>query len=183
MIILIIIAVLAIWIIGMYNSLISKRNHVDNAFAQIDVQLKKRYDLIPNLVATVRQYAEHELAVFSSITAMRSRDYSSMSAEDKAKFDQSFQQAANNFRAVAENYPILKASENFEMLQRTLNETEEQLSAARRTFNAAVTDYNTTIQSFPSSIIASRKGFKERKLLEIPEVERQNVNVRDLFRS
>lgn len=183
MILLIIIAVLAIWIIGMYNSLISKRNHVDNAFAQIDVQLKKRYDLIPNIVATVKQYAEHELAVFSTITAMRSRDYNSLSTEEKQKFDSSFQQAASNFRAVAENYPVLKASQNFEMLQRTLNETEEQLSAARRTFNAAVTDYNTTIQSFPTSIIANKKGFKERKLLEIPEEERQNISVRDLFKN
>lgn len=182
MILLIIIIVLAVWLIGLYNGLISKRNHVDNAFAQIDVQLKKRYDLIPNIVATVKQYAEHELAVFSAITAMRSRDYSTLSTEEKEKFDHSFQQAATNFRAVAENYPILKASENFEMLQRTLNETEEQLSAARRTFNAAITDYNTSIQSFPANIIASNMGFQTRTLLEIPEVERQNVNVSDLFK-
>lgn len=182
MILIIIIAIIAFALIGFYNTLVSKRNHVDNTFAQIDVQLKKRYDLIPNIVATVREFAEHELEVFTSITKMRSMGYENMSASDKVNLDSQFQRAAMNFRAVAENYPELKSSQSFDQLQRALNETEEQLSAARRTFNAAVTDYNTAIQTFPGNLFASYMNFTARELLSIPEEERKNVNVRDLFK-
>lgn len=177
---LIVFIIVALMII--YNTMVSKRNYVDNALAQIDVQLKKRFNLIPNLVATVKEFAEHELKVFSTITEMRAKNYENMTSAEKSELDAQLQKAAINLRAVAENYPDLKSSSNFEQLQRTLNETEEQLSAARRTFNAAVTDYNTTIQTFPTTIFASMFGFVKRELLSIPEVERKNVDVKELFK-
>jgi len=178
----VIVVIVLIALVGIYNNMVSKRNYVDNAFAQIDVQLKKRFDLIPNLVATVKEFAEHELKVFSTITEMRAKNYENLTASEKTELDSQLQKAAINLRAVAENYPDLKSSANFEQLQRTLNETEEQLSAARRTFNAAVTDYNTAIQTFPTALFASMFGFAKRELLTIPEVERKNIDVKELFK-
>jgi LemA protein len=163
--------------------LIRKRNSVDNAFGSIDAMLKKRYDLIPNLVAAVQQYAKHEAGIFSQVTEMRAKGYEQMNAADKAAFDQAFTQAGRRFFAVAENYPELKASANFEQLQRSLNEVEEQLSAARRTYNANVTDYNNSVMSFPMNLFAKMFGFKDKQVLSIPEAERQNVDVKQLFQS
>ena len=114
---------------------------------------------------------------------MRNTQYSSLSQEEKASFDATFTQAGRAFFALAENYPELKASENFSQLQRSLNETEEQLSAARRTYNASVTDYNNAVQVFPTNLIAGMMGFSQRELLAIPEEERQNPNIKDLFNS
>lgn len=128
MTILIIIAVVVVIFIAIYNSLVRKRNETENAFAAIDVMLKKRYDLIPNLVTTVKEYAEHEKSTFAQITEMRNKSYASFSNQDKENLDSAFSQACTHFFAIAENYPQLKASENFEQLQRALNETEEQLS-------------------------------------------------------
>ncbi len=179
----IIIAVCLLIIIGSYNSLVRKRNNVDNAFGSIDAMLKKRFDLIPNIVATVQQYAKHEESLFSKVTEMRTKGYEQLSSEDKAEFDKAFTQASRKFIAVAENYPELKASENFLQLQRTLNEVEEQLSAARRTYNANVTDYNNAVMTFPSNLIAGMFGFTAKTVLSIPEEERQNVNVKNLFQS
>ena len=158
-----------------------KRNETENAFAAIDVMLKKRYDLIPNLVTTVKEYAENEKSTFAQITEMRNKSYASFSNQDKENLDSAFSQACTHFFAIAENYPQLKASENFEQLQRALNETEEQLSAARRTFNACVTDYNNAVQTFPSNLLAGMFGFTRKSVFSISEQERTAPNVNNLL--
>lgn len=183
MVIAIIVAVVVLIVATMYNSLIRKKNQVDNAFASIDVMLKQRFDLIPNLVASVQQYAKHEADTFSTITEMRNKSYSSLSENEKADFDKNFSGIRSKFFAVAENYPELKASDNFLQLQRALNEAEEQLAAARRTFNACVTDYNNAVQSFPTNMLASMMGFTNKTVLTIPEAERATPNVKSLFNS
>lgn len=183
MVIAIIVVVVVLIVVAMYNSLVRKRNQVENAFASIDVMLKQRFDLIPNLVASVQQYAKHEADTFSAITEMRNKSYSSLSESEKADFDKNFSGVRSKFFAVAENYPELKASENFLQLQRALNETEEQLAAARRTFNACVTDYNNAVQSFPTNMMAGMMGFTSKAVLTIPEAERATPNVKSLFNS
>lgn len=179
-VIIVIVAVLAIAVVSIYNSLVSKRNHVQNTFSTIDVMLKKRFDLIPNLVATVKQYAEHESAIFEKVAASRASAMAGSTA-DKVGLANEMNAAQRSFFAIAEQYPDLKASENYRQLQGALNETEEQLSAARRTYNAAVTDFNTAIQVFPNNLLAGLMGFSTCSLLSIPEAEKENVNVSDLF--
>lgn len=183
MIITIIILLFVLVPIFMYNSLVRKRNQLENAFSTIDVMLKRRYDLIPNLVATVQQYAKHEAQTFSAITEMRNKAYTSLDDSEKADFDKMFSKASSRFFAVAENYPELKASANFLQLQRSLNETEEQLAAARRTYNASVTDYNNAVQTFPTNLLAGMFGFTRKAVLSIPEAERVNPDVKNLFNS
>lgn len=179
----IIVAVLVLIVISMYNSLVKKKNQVENAFSTIDVMLKQRFDLIPNLVSSVQQYAKHEAETFSAITELRNKPYSSLTESEKADFDKDFSKIRTQFFAVAEGYPELKASGNFLQLQRSLNETEEQLAAARRTFNASVTDYNNTVQSFPINLLAGMFGFTRKEVLTIPEAERATPNVKNLFNS
>lgn len=183
MIIAIIVALVVLVAVSMYNSLVRKRNQLENAFSSIDVMLKRRFDLIPNLVATVQQYARHESETFSAITEMRNKTYASLNESEKADFDKTFSKASSRFFAVAENYPELKASENFLQLQRSLNETEEQLAAARRTYNASVTDYNNAVQIFPTNLLAGMFGFTRKEVLSIPEAERATPNVKNLFNS
>lgn len=173
---------LGLLIIGMYNSLIRKRNEVDNAFGGMDVQLKKRYDLIPNLVATVQQYASHEKELLTKVTEMRAKATSgNLNPDEKVALDNQISAGMRSIMVSVENYPDLKANENFLNLQRTLNEVESQISASRRTYNAVVTDYNNATQVFPTSIIAGMMGFKRKEVFVIPETERQNVNVKNLF--
>lgn len=179
----IIVAVLVLIVISMYNSLVKKKNQVENAFSTIDVMLKQRFDLIPNLVSSVQQYAKHEAETFSAITELRNKPYSSLTESEKADFDKDFSKIRTQFFAVAEGYPELKASGNFLQLQRSLNETEEQLAAARRTFNASVTDYNNAVQSFPINLLAGMFGFTRKEVLTIPEAERATPNVKNLFNS
>lgn len=183
MISLIILGIIFLFAIVSYNTLTRKSNQVDNAFGSIDVMLKKRFDLIPNLVATVQQYAKHEESTFSKIAELRSQSYTSLSEAEKADFDKTFTTAKNKFFMVAESYPELRASENFVHLQRTLNETEEQLSASRRTYNAAVTDYNNSVMTFPSNIIANLFSFTKKEVFSIPEEEKINPDVKKLFQS
>lgn len=173
--------IILIVFIVMYNSLVRKRNETANAFGSIDAMLKKRFDLIPNLVATVQQYAKYEESTFSKITALRSQTYNSLSEQQKAEFDRNFNEVKKSFFMLAENYPQLRASENFMHLQRTLNETEEQLSASRRTYNASVTDYNNAVMTFPSNVIANIFGFKPKEILTLPEAEKVNPQIKDLF--
>jgi LemA protein len=176
------VVLLLLIIIGMYNSLIRKRNEVDNAFGGMDVQLKKRYDLIPNLIATVQQYASHEKDLLEKVTQLRTKATDrQMSPDEKVELDNQISGAMQGIMIAVENYPDLKASENFMNLQRTLNEVESQISAARRTYNAVITDYNNAIQVFPKSIIAGIMRLKRKEVFVIPEVERQNVNVKNLF--
>ncbi|MCB1123495.1 MAG: LemA family protein [Verrucomicrobiae bacterium] len=165
-----------------YNGLVGKKNQVENAFAGIDTMLKKRYDLIPNLVATVKQYATHEKGTLTEITELRAKAMSGgLSSDEQVQVNNALSKALGGIMVAVENYPELKANENFLQLQRSLNEIEEQISAARRAFNASVTDYNNAIEMFPSNIVAGMMSYRRRQLFEIPETERQNVNVGDLF--
>ena len=169
--------------ISIHNGFVRRRNAIKNAGGAIDAVLKQRFDLLPNLVETVKRYAAHEAKVFLSVTALRGgkQSYDELSVQEKQQFDSGFGVGLRNFYAVAERYPELRASDNFMHLQRTLNELEEQLSAARRTYNAAVTDYNDSIQVFPASIIAGMGHFQLEKVLETPEEERQAPNLKSLF--
>lgn len=169
--------------IGIYNGLVRRRNAIKNAQGSIDAVLKQRFDLLPNLVETVKRYAVHEADVLTAVTELRrgKNSYGELTAEEKSAFDNGFGVGLRNFYAVAENYPDLKASDNFLHLQRTLNELEEQLAAARRTYNATVTDYNNAIQVFPASMIAGMFGFAAEQVLETPVAERELPNIRNLF--
>lgn len=180
---LIILVVIALSVAGAYNSLVKKRNQVDNAASSVDVMLKRRFDLVPNLVAAVGQYSKHEYDSLTELTKLRRQapSYDLLSRDSRMAFDAAFENARVNLRAVAENYPDLKASANFMHLQRSLNEIEEQLAASRRTYNACVTDYNNALQMFPSNIIASMFNFGRRDLLAIPQTETVNPDVKSLF--
>lgn len=168
----------------MYNSLIGKKNTADNAFAGIDAVLKKRYDLIPNLVAAVQQYMKHEKNTLTEVTEMRARAVSgNLSDDEKVDLNNKLGRAIGGIMVAVESYPELKANDNFMQLQRAINEIEEQLSAARRAFNAAITDFNNAVEMFPTNIMAGMMNFKIRKLFEIPQEQRENVSVKDLFSS
>jgi LemA protein len=178
------VVVVLVVVFAMYNSLVGKRNQVDNAFASIDTLLKKRYDLIPNLVAAVKQYMQHEAGTLTEITALRAKAVSGTLSQDEAvDLNNRMGKALRGIMVAVENYPQLRATENFQQLQRSLNEVEEQISAARRAFNAAVTDFNNAVQMFPTNIIAGMMKLQPRQWFEIPEAERQNPSVKDLFKS
>jgi LemA protein len=178
----IIFIVLAIILILIYNSLISKKNQVENIFASVDTQLKKRYDLIPNLVASVSKYMEHEKSIFEEITKLRSEaNKPNLSEKQKIDLDAKMSSSLGSIMVAVENYPDLKANENVMHLQRSLNEIEEQISAARRAYNQAVTDYNNALEMIPTNIIANMMGYKPRDLFVIKESERANINVKELF--
>jgi len=185
MIYLIVGAVLILFIIiGLYNSLVRKKNDVENAFASIDVMLKKRYDLIPNLVETVKGYMKHEKSLLTELTALRTQALSGeISNEDRVVLENKITKGMSGLMVSVENYPDLKASQNFLQLQGAWNEVEEQISASRRAFNAMVTTFNNSVETFPSNIMAGIMNYKRRTLFEIPETERQNVNAKDLFSS
>ncbi len=177
-----VVLLLVIITISMYNGLIRRRNEVDNAFGGMDVQLKKRYDLIPNLVAVVKKYAAHEKELLAKVTAMRAKATSgNLSTDEKVALDNQISAGMKSIMVAVENYPDLKASENFMNLQRTINEVESQISAARRTYNAVITDYNNGIQIFPQSIMAGMMSMSKKEVFIIPETERQNVDVKSLF--
>jgi len=165
-----------------YNGLISKKNQVKNVFGTIDAMLKKRYDLIPNLVSTVKTYMKHERGTLTEITALRAKAISGdISDDEKVDLDNKMSKMLGGIMVAVENYPDLKASDNFMQLQRAMNEIEEQISAARRAYNAAVTDFNNAVEMFPSSIVASMMKYQIKKLFEISEKERENVDVGNLF--
>lgn len=162
--------------VTVYNRLITLRNRVDNAWAQIDVQLKRRYDLIPNLVETVKGYAKHEKETFENVTKYRAQLVTG-SAEEKIKANNMLTQALKSLFAVAENYPKLEANQNFRMLQEELAGTENKIAYIRTAYNDSVLDYTNSIQMFPSSIIAGILGFKGKPYIEVPEEEKKNVKV------
>ena len=181
---LIIFALIVIALILMYNSLVSKKNQVHNIFASVDTQLKKRYDLIPNLVATVSKYMEHEKSLFTEVTKLRSEaNKPNISDEHKIALDAKVSSALGSIMVAVENYPQLKANENVMHLQGSLNEVEEQISAARRAYNQAVTDYNNAIEMFPTNFMANAMNYTTKDVFQISENERQNVNVKELFNS
>lgn len=175
---------LIIIIVSMYNSLVRKRNEIENTFGAIDAMLKQRYDLIPNLVATVKEYMKHEAGVLGDITQLRAQATTgSLSSDEKVVLENQLSQKMGGIMVAVENYPDLKANQNFVQLQASWNETEEQISAARRAFNAAVTIYNNAAETFPNNIIAGIFGFKRKHVFEIAESERKNISAKDLFNS
>lgn len=162
---------LLVFVIMMRNNIVTKRNKVENAEASIDVMLKKRFDLIPNLYDLVKQYMEHEKSLLENIVLLRNQvKEGSMTDEINQKMDEVMKQ----LKVSVENYPDLKANQNFLQLQATLNEVEEQIAAARRTYNANVTEYNTYIQIFPVNIVAAMFGTKKFNLFEASKVEKQS---------
>ncbi len=177
----IVIAVICI-IIVLRNSVINTKNQVENAYAGIDVQLTKRYDLIPNLIETVKQYMEHEKELLSSLTELRIQATKpNLSSQEKVELDNKISKDMGKMMISVENYPDLKASENFVNLQQSLSEIEEQLSASRRFYNSAVTDYNNSIDMFPSSIFATQLGYKRRDLFIAPDHKKAELHVGTMF--
>ncbi len=173
-----IIAAIILWLIAVYNGLIRLRNQTDEAWADIDVQLKRRYDLIPNLVETVKGYATHERELFEKVTQARAAAMGAQSVQDKGQAENMLAGTLKSLFAVAENYPQLKANENFAKLQDELSDTENKIQAARRFYNGNVRDFNTKIQVFPNNMIASSLGFKKYEFFEIAEEgQREPVKV------
>jgi LemA protein len=179
---LIIIAGIALLGIFIYNSLVNRKNQVENAFAGIDALLKKRYDLLPNLVSSVKTYMKHEAEVLTKITDMRSRAVSDVADNETVKLDSDLTRVLGKIRVAVENYPDLKANQNFLQLQAALNEIEEQISAARRAYNASVKDYNNALEMFPTNIFASFMHYQPNVFFKIPEEERKNIDVGELLK-
>jgi len=178
-ILIIIIAVFIFAAVAIYNGLITLRNRADNAWAQVDVQLRRRYDLIPNLVETVKGYAQHEREVFQKVTEARSQAINAGSVEEQGKAENMLTGALKSLFAVVENYPELKANQNFLMLQEELAGTEGKISYARQFYNDTIMKFNTKQQVFPSNIIANMFGFKEKEYFEIEEpAAREPVKVK-----
>ena len=177
-IILIIIAVITLAIIGLYNSLVTLRMQVQNAWSQIDVQLQRRFDLIPNFVETVKGYVTHEKETLEKITALRTSWANATTVQDKADLDNQLSASLKTIMAVSENYPDLKANENFMQLSEELRNTENKIAFSRQYYNDTTTNYNTKLQVFPSNIIANMFGFKPSDLFKTEnEVARKNVKV------
>jgi LemA protein len=174
----IILVLLVIYIVYLYNSLIQFRNRVRNAWSQIDVQLKRRTDLIPNLVETVKGYAKHEKNVFENVTKARTRLMDAKTVKENEKANNQLTDALKTLFAVAESYPNLKANENFKDLQRQLSETEDKIAYSRQFYNDTVLMYNNKVQMFPSNLIASLFKFKESEFFEIAETERETPKVK-----
>lgn len=169
-------------LILLYNSLVRRKNQVAAAYSTIDVLLKKRFDLIPNLIKAVQRYMQHEADVLTDITNMRAKAVSGqMSDAEAVDLDRRATQVIGRILVAAENYPDLKASRNFADLQASLNEVEEQISAARRAYNASVLEYNNALEMFPSNIMAGLMHYQKKVFFEIVEQERANVDVGTLF--
>ena len=177
-IILAIVVILVIAIISMYNGLLSSRVKVDNAWSQIDVQLQRRFDLIPNFVETVKGYAAHESETFEKITSLRTSWADANTVAEKADLDNQLSGALKTIMAVSENYPDLKANQNFSELSEELRNTENKISFSRQFYNDTVTMYNQKLQIFPSNIIANMFNFTPRELFTVDNAEaRKNVKV------
>lgn len=172
-----VLAVLVIYVIATYNGLVSLKMKIEEALSGIDVQLKRRADLIPNLVETVKGYAKHEKSVFENVTKARSALMSAKGMEEKAAADDMLTGALKSLFAVAEAYPDLKANTNFQDLQRQLEDTEDKVAYSRQFYNANVMDYNGKIQMFPSNIIAGMFNFKAYEFFKAGEADKENVKV------
>src|SRR5215212_4852518 len=168
-VIVVLLVVLALVVIGLNNSMIAARNRVDESWSGIDVQLKRRHDLVPNLVETVKGYATHEQQVFVRTTEARADAMKAGTVEATQQAEAKLSGALADLRAVAENYPNLRATENFQQLSRNLSEIEDEIQASRRIYNSNVQSYNTKIQVFPNSVIANSGGFTAREFFEIED--------------
>jgi len=166
------VVIIALILISMYNNLVKLRNNRENAFANIDVQLKQRYDLVPQLVATVKGYATHERELLEKVTAARSACMNATTINDRVQADNALASALSGLRVAVEAYPDLKANQNFLQLQNELSDIENKLASVRRFFNSATKELNNAVQSFPSNIIAGMFGFKTEPMFEIPASDR-----------
>lgn len=171
-IIVVVVAILALIVAGIYNSLVRLRNNRENAFADIDVQLKQRFDLVPQLVSTVKGYASHEKTLLESITAARTAGLNATGINEKIEADQQLSAALSGLRVSVEAYPALKANQNFLQLQGELADIENKLAAVRRYFNSATREYNNAVQTFPNNIFAGMFGFRRESMYEIAQTER-----------
>lgn len=161
-----------------YNSFVKLSNTVKEAFSTMDVYLKKRWDLIPNIVGTVKGYAKHEKSTLKEIIELRNSTYDNMSANEKVDVNNKLSQGINKLMAIAEAYPDLKANENFKDLSQQLTKVEDDIANSRKYYNGAVRIFNDKVQMFPSNIVAGILGFKEQKMFEASENERENVQVK-----
>ena len=177
-IILAVIVAVVLWLIFDYNGLVKLKNRAKEAWSDIDVQLKRRYDLIPNLVQTVKGYAAHERELFEKVTQARASAMSAQGIKEKAGAENMLSDTLKSLFAVAENYPDLKASVNFLELQRELSDTENKIQAARRFYNTNVRDLNIKIESFPTNAVAGMFGFKQMELFEAQNAEKEAVSVK-----
>ena len=174
-IVLVVVAVIALWAIAIYNNLVGLRNNRENAFSNIDVQLKQRYDLVPQLVATVKGYAAHEKELLEKITAARTAAMGATNINDKIEADNQLSSALAGLKVSVEAYPDLKANQNFMQLQTELADIENKLAAVRRMFNSATKELNTAVQSFPANILAGMFGFHREPMFEVSQEERAMV--------
>lgn len=175
LIVLIVVAVIVVWVIAIYNNLVRLRNNRENAFANIDVQLKQRYDLVPQLVATVKGYAAHEKEVFQRVTEARAAAMSATTIADKMQADNLLTQALSGLKVSLEAYPELKANQNFLQLQSEISDIENKLSAVRRYFNTATRELNNAVQTFPNNVFAGMFGFHKEPMYEIEQSQRAAV--------
>jgi LemA protein len=173
--IVIIVSLILLAIIFMYNGLVRLNTRTDEAWSDINVQLKRRYDLIPNLINTVKGYAKHEKSVFEDVTKARANAMNAQGPEDTAKAENQFTETMKSLFAVAEAYPDLKANENFKELQAELTDTEDKIQASRRFYNGSVRDLNIKIKTFPTNMFANMLGFKKREFFEVDEAEQAAV--------
>ena len=174
-IILVVVVVLAIWCVSIYNNLVKLRNNRENAFANIDVQLKQRHDLVPQLVATVKGYATHEREVLQRVVEARSAAMGATNINDKIHAENALSSALSGLKVQLEAYPELKANQNFLQLQGESADIENKLAAVRRFFNSATRELNNAVQTFPSNIFAGMFGFKKEPMFEVPQEERAAV--------
>lgn len=178
MILIIVLVLIVLWAISVYNSLVALRNRVKDQWAQIDVQLKRRFDLIPNLVETVKGYTKHESETLEAVIKARNTYVSATVPEEQMKADGELTKAISKLFALTESYPELKANTNFQALQQELTETESKIAAARQFYNDTVMVYNNKVSMVPSNIIASLFKFNKEAFFEANETERQNVQVK-----
>lgn len=169
---------IGLWVIATYNGLITLKNRTDEAWSDIDVQLKRRYDLIPNLVETVKGYASHEAGTLEKVTQARNAAMNARTVGDHAQAENALSQTLKSLFAISEAYPDLKANTNFLHLQQELSDTEDKIQASRRFYNGNVRDFNTKLQVFPTNMIGNMLGFKAREFFEIAEAEKANPQVK-----
>jgi LemA protein len=171
------VVLLGLALVLLYNRLVRLRNRVDNAWAQVDVQLRRRYDLIPNLVETVKGYASHERATFEEVTAARTRAQQAQGVDEQAQAENALTAAIGRLFAVAEAYPELRATENFQQLQADLTDTEGKIAVSRQVYNDTVLTYNTAVQTIPANLVAGMLGFRARQFFETEDATREAPRV------
>ena len=172
-----VIALLVIYVLVTYNVFVKMKNRVDESFSTMDVYLKKRWDLIPNIVETVKGYAKHEKSTFSDVIKLRKGAYDNMSSDEKIKATQQLSKGITKIMALAEQYPDLKANENFKDLSTQLTKIEDEIANSRKYYNGTVREFNDKVQMFPSNIVAKIFGYKAKIMFEATEEERKNVKV------